>query len=188
MKHLGKSDMFGDEYNTTGGNSAEMVANVAPCRGKASFIARRRITLGLATAIAMLGITAGTAAATPVGLPGQLSAAAVWDIGILATQVPPTFHTFSSEPGLDIAVTRQRYGDCQVTANRKLAANERMVPFVLFDSVRVADRQIRDAGLVPKFTGPTGAGAFVVSQAPLGGRIVDVGSTVKMRTRKGPTP
>ncbi len=96
--------------------------------------------------------------------------------------------TFSPEPGLDIAVTRQRYGDFRVTVNRHLAANERLVPHVRFNPVQVADHQVRAADLVPQFTGPTGTGTFVFSQAPQSGTIVDVGSTVWMTTRKGLTP
>jgi hypothetical protein len=96
--------------------------------------------------------------------------------------------TFSPEPGLDIAVTRSRYGDFRVTVNRHLAANERMVPHVSFDPVQVAEQQVRAADLVPQFTGPGGAHAFVFHQAPPSGTIVSVGSTVRMMTRSGPTP
>jgi hypothetical protein len=95
---------------------------------------------------------------------------------------------FSPEPGLDIAVTRERYGDFRITVNRHLAANERMVPPVRFNPVNVADHRVRDADLVPQYTGPTGAGTYVFSQSPQGGTIVEVGSTVRMGTRKGPTP
>jgi len=96
--------------------------------------------------------------------------------------------TFSPEPGLDIAVTRQRYGDFRVTVNRHLTANERMVPIVRFNSVQTADLQVRAADLVPQFSGPSGAASFVFSQAPQGGTIVDVGSTVRMTTRIGLPP
>jgi len=96
--------------------------------------------------------------------------------------------TFSPEPGLDIAVTRRRHGNFRVTVDRHLAADERMVPPVRFLPVNVANQHILNADLVPQFTGPSGAGVFVFTQAPQSGTIVAVGSPVKMTTRKGPTP
>ena len=96
--------------------------------------------------------------------------------------------TFSPEPGLDIAVTRQRYGDFQVTVNRHLAANERLVPPVQFDPVQAADQTVRAADLVPQFTGPSGASTYVFSQTPRSGTVVNVGSTVWMTTRRGLPP
>jgi hypothetical protein len=96
--------------------------------------------------------------------------------------------TFSPEPGLDITVVEQRPEAFEVLVNRHLAANERMVPHVRFDPVSIADRQIRGEGLVPHFKGPTGRNTYVFSQAPLGGTIVQAGSTVNMVTRKGLTP
>jgi hypothetical protein len=96
--------------------------------------------------------------------------------------------TLSPEPGLEITVTDRRPGDIQVTVNRHLGANERMVPAVRFSPVTVADHAVRAAQLMPQFNGSTGVNTFVFTQAPLAGTIVAVGSTVQMTTRKGPTP
>jgi hypothetical protein len=95
---------------------------------------------------------------------------------------------FSPEPGLDITVTRARQRYFRVSVNRHLATNERMVPPVRFTPTNLASQRIQAAGLVPQFTGPTGLNAFVFTQTPTGGTIVAVGSTVRMTTRKGPTP
>jgi Tol biopolymer transport system component len=61
------------------------------------------------------------------------------------------------------------------------------VPEVVGYSSSGAGRAIRNAGLVPKFTGdPPGANARVVSQRPSPGTLVDPGSTVTCRlTNKG---
>jgi|SRR5215212_4992697 len=61
------------------------------------------------------------------------------------------------------------------------------VPEVVGFSSSGAGRAIRNAGLVPKFTGdPQGANAWVVSQSPSPGTLVEPGSTVTCRlTNKG---
>jgi hypothetical protein len=96
--------------------------------------------------------------------------------------------TFSPEPGLDISVARQRYGDFRVTVNRHLASNERMVPFVRFNSDEIAAERVLAADLVPQFTGPSGANAYVFTQSPPSGTIVSFGSPVHMTTRIGLKP
>ena len=96
--------------------------------------------------------------------------------------------SFSPEPGLEITVIRQRYGNFRVTVNRHVDADERTVPYVRFNPVQIARNQVLGEDLTPQFTGPTGAGTYVFSQSPFPGTVVSVGSTVKMTTRKGPTP
>jgi hypothetical protein len=96
--------------------------------------------------------------------------------------------SFSPERGLDISVTRERYGNFRITANRHLEQDERMVPFVRFVPVGVADHQVRAADLVPMFAGPTGADTYVFGQSPQAGSIAAEGSTVRMTTRSGRIP
>jgi len=56
------------------------------------------------------------------------------------------------------------------------------VPYVMGLSSSAAAQKIRNAGLVPKFTGdPPGANARVVDQKPRSGTVVDRGSTVTCR-------
>ncbi|GAA0531636.1 hypothetical protein GCM10010172_10450 [Paractinoplanes ferrugineus] len=62
-----------------------------------------------------------------------------------------------------------------------------VVPYVLNDPAVLAAREIRDAGLQPVVNGRT-TGAYVISQSPVPGRVVPVGTTVTIRTVVGPTP
>ena len=74
---------------------------------------------------------------------------------------------------------------------RKITHPEKTkVPEVLEFSSGGAGRAIRNAGLVPKFTGdPPGARSWVVSQSPSPYTVVDWGSTVTCRlTKKGIPP
>lgn len=64
----------------------------------------------------------------------------------------------------------------------------RIVPFVRFLPQSAADRQVRSRGLVPRYTGSGGRGAWVFNQSPQPGRIVEVGATVTMQLRTGPIP
>lgn len=50
---------------------------------------------------------------------------------------------------------------------------QREVPHVLFLPQSVADLQVRRADLVPRFSGPGGRTAWVASQSPRGGRVVE---------------
>jgi hypothetical protein len=64
-----------------------------------------------------------------------------------------------------------------------------MVPDLFEERPAAAAKLVRDAGLVPKFTGanPTNA-AYVASQSPVAGQLVNKGSTVSMLLRTGPLP
>jgi len=64
-----------------------------------------------------------------------------------------------------------------------------MVPDLFEERPAAAAKLVRDAGLVPKFMGanPTNA-AYVASQSPVAGQLVNKGSTVSMLLRTGPLP
>jgi pimeloyl-ACP methyl ester carboxylesterase len=67
--------------------------------------------------------------------------------------------------------------------------NDRIVPWVQFLPLAVAAKDVKDAGLIPKFTGGGGPGTpWVASQSPFGGAVVTVGSVVSMFLRNGPIP
>jgi hypothetical protein len=69
-----------------------------------------------------------------------------------------------------------------------VTGTERTVPLVLESSQTSADRAVRTAGLLPRFTGTGGARAWVYSQSPRVGTLVPAGSTVTMALRTGPRP
>jgi PASTA domain len=62
------------------------------------------------------------------------------------------------------------------------------VPDVRESLVIDAVREIEEVGLVARVSGPTTSGAWVYSQSPAGGAVVDVGSTVQLTSRTGPRP
>lgn len=62
---------------------------------------------------------------------------------------------------------------------------DRTVPHVRFLPRQLADARVRQADLVPRFTG---SGTWVTNQSPVGGRVVSAGSTVSMSLRSGPIP
>jgi hypothetical protein len=63
------------------------------------------------------------------------------------------------------------------------------VPDVLEYSGTNAKHLVEQAGLVPKFTGITNLStSYVISQSPLGGNVVNRGSTVTMRLKIGQVP
>jgi hypothetical protein len=65
----------------------------------------------------------------------------------------------------------------------------RTVPLVREMSQTTAAQRVRDAGLVPRFTGPTSPGRpFVAAQSPAAGARVPDGSTVTMTLRVGAIP
>jgi FAD/FMN-containing dehydrogenase len=63
-----------------------------------------------------------------------------------------------------------------------------VVPDVTELKASVAAGQIRDVRLVPEFVGPSGADAWVATQSPVGGTVVALASTVRLRTSTGPQP
>ncbi|MEO8628795.1 MAG: PASTA domain-containing protein [Betaproteobacteria bacterium] len=66
---------------------------------------------------------------------------------------------------------------------------QRVVPSVRFTPRAVADQQVRNADLVPKFGGSAGTGtAWVFSQSPAAGAKVAPGATITMRLQTGPVP
>ena len=62
------------------------------------------------------------------------------------------------------------------------------VPDVRETRVGLAVSEVVAAGLTPHVTGATGVSAWVFSQSPRGGAVVDVGSTVNMVGKTGPIP
>lgn len=66
--------------------------------------------------------------------------------------------------------------------------NQRIVPHVRFTPRAVADSHVRQADLVPSFTGSGGSNAWVFTQSPSGGQVVAAGSAVSMSLRSGPIP
>jgi hypothetical protein len=62
------------------------------------------------------------------------------------------------------------------------------VPLVRELSAAVAASRVDAALLTPKFTGPTGTGAWVWHQSPAGGSVRAPGTTVTLQTRTGPIP
>ncbi|MFF5085384.1 M64 family metallopeptidase [Actinoplanes sp. NPDC000266] len=62
------------------------------------------------------------------------------------------------------------------------------VPFVQEARRTIAHQRVVAAGLVPRFTGPTGPSAWVWRQSPAAGRTVRYGSEVTMQLRTGPIP
>jgi hypothetical protein len=62
------------------------------------------------------------------------------------------------------------------------------VPDVRESLVAQAIRSIEDAGLMARVSGPTTSTAWVYSQSPAAGTVVDAGSTVTLTTRTGPIP
>jgi hypothetical protein len=64
-----------------------------------------------------------------------------------------------------------------------------VVPYVIGSPMALAQQDVLNAGLVPKFTGGGGSGTpWVESQTPFGGTAVPSGSTVKMHLLNGPPP
>ena len=64
-----------------------------------------------------------------------------------------------------------------------------VVPYVLNDSRTVADYRVRQAGLVPVFTGAGGPGEpWVDSQSPAPFTEVAPGSEIRMRLESGSIP
>jgi hypothetical protein len=68
------------------------------------------------------------------------------------------------------------------------AGGRTIVPDVQEFRRNAAAKKVRDAGLVPAFTGSTSAAAWVDSQSPPADTEVDAGSTVQMHCRTGPIP
>ena len=62
------------------------------------------------------------------------------------------------------------------------------MPDVLELNRSVAENAIRAAGLIPKVTGASAASAWVSTESPHSGVIVDRGSTVTLQLKTGPKP
>ncbi|SNY60888.1 M64 family metallopeptidase [Paractinoplanes atraurantiacus] len=62
------------------------------------------------------------------------------------------------------------------------------VPFVQELRQNIAHQSAVAAGLVPRFAGQTGPGAWVWKPPPSGGRVVRYGSEVTVQLRTGPIP
>ncbi|MFB4318409.1 M64 family metallopeptidase [Actinomadura sp. 21ATH] len=77
---------------------------------------------------------------------------------------------------------------CAVCRRRILRTLPTTVPSVRERSAAAAGTAVRNAGLNPRFIGSTGSNAWVFSQSPAAGTVVQAGSTVTMRTRTGPIP
>jgi hypothetical protein len=77
---------------------------------------------------------------------------------------------------------------CAVCRRRILQVLPTKVPLVRELSAAVAASRVDAALLTPKFTGPTGTGAWVWHQSPAGGSVRAPGTTVTLQTRTGPIP
>jgi hypothetical protein len=76
---------------------------------------------------------------------------------------------------------------CSVALHADLPT-DRTVPYVLYTPRALADHDVRDADLVPLFTGGGHGVSWVATQSPLPGRVVPAGSTVRMALRSGQVP
>jgi hypothetical protein len=76
---------------------------------------------------------------------------------------------------------------CSVALHADLPT-DREVPYVLYTPRAVADHDVRDADLVPVFTGGGHGVSWVSTQSSLPGRVVPAGSSVRMGLRSGPVP
>lgn len=101
-------------------------------------------------------------------------------------------HPAQLSEGLHRFEITQEFGAYQflsLTVRAPLPAGLTVVPSVLNDPTAAAVHQVERAQLTPRFTGDVHTGdTYVVNQSPNGGVIVDVGSTVTLDLRAGPTP
>jgi len=105
-----------------------------------------------------------------------------------ALGVGDTF-TASGDDRLEVSVTGQLVNGFTVAVTIPLAADERTVPLVRFLAPGHAAEHVRQADLLPAFTGaPEASGTFVFDQSPGPHTIVQRGSTVTMRLRQGQLP
>ena len=77
---------------------------------------------------------------------------------------------------------------CAVCRRAILARLPTTVPWVRELNATAAGNRVRNAGLVPRFTGSSSSNAFVLRQSPPFNAVVPGGSTVTMFMRTGPVP
>jgi endonuclease/exonuclease/phosphatase family metal-dependent hydrolase len=82
----------------------------------------------------------------------------------------------------------ERFGDFTPPATIRVSVIQTTVPSVVELSSGAAGERIREAGLVPRFSGPEGVNSLVWTQRPPAGRRVDRGSTVACQLRRGQIP
>jgi hypothetical protein len=102
------------------------------------------------------------------------------------------YHCGAYRPQFDCRMRRLNHPFCAVCSQQirrvLLPFTPVTVPSVTEMRQAAAHRRVVAAGLVPRFTGPTGPSAWVWRQSPAGGRVVRYGSTVSMQLRTGPIP
>ncbi len=106
-------------------------------------------------------------------------------VELLTTTALVPGQSFTGDGGVTVHVTSAVAGGFNVTIDNP-SHPQVEVPDVFEFSAPLAAKEIKDAGLVPKFLGPNQANSWVFSQSPAAGHLVDPGSTVTMRLRTGP--
>jgi hypothetical protein len=159
----------------------------------------------VAAAFATAGgiLTATGAAAWIAGVTTAVGAVVTWLLGVLDDDhIGDQTFVFSRQTilsqaaklGQSFDVTLQFTdgdGDYTLTVtvtNEGPPPTTTTVPDVRESRVGLAVSEVIAAGLTPHVTGATGVSAWVFSQSPRAGTVVDVGSTVNMVGKTGPIP
>jgi hypothetical protein len=106
-------------------------------------------------------------------------------IQLLTVSAIPVGQTFTADTGLKAHVLNSLPGGFSISIDDPSQAVT-TVPDVFELSPSRAGQEVRDAGLVPEFTGQNRSYAHVVRQSPLAGETVPLGSTVTMELQLGP--
>jgi PASTA domain len=93
----------------------------------------------------------------------------------------------TSTSGVTVEATAALVGGFRVTIRNPTPPSV-VVPDVFELRPAFAKKEIEDAGLVARFTGPNQQNAWVSHQSPLAGHVVARGTTVTMVLRTGPVP
>jgi len=162
---------------------------------------KKAVEAAFATAAGVL--TATGAAAWIAGVTAAVGAVVSWIIGVLDDDhIGDQTFVFSRQTilsqagkvGQSFDVSFQLTdgdGDYTLTltvTNEGPAPTTSTVPDVLEARVGAAVSAVIGAGLTPHVTGATGVSAWVFSQSPQGGAVVDRGSTVNLVGKAGPMP
>jgi PASTA domain len=105
-------------------------------------------------------------------------------IQLLTTTALAPGTSFTSDTHVTVQVAAALPGGYSISVDDGLVT----VPDVLQTSTTIAANLIHAVGLVPVFTGSTGARSWVFSQSPSAGHGVAKGSTVTMVAHSGPMP
>lgn len=108
-------------------------------------------------------------------------------IELLTTAALTPGQAFTSSSGVTVHVISALPGGFSVRIDDPTNP-QAIVPDVIQMSPTQAQKVVRNAGLVAKFTGTNVGHAWVFSQSPAAGHVVNQGSTVTMLLRTGPLP